>query len=115
MAFDIFDDRPGEAFELPEGATSLTLLQVVYRSAALPLPTRMRAASIAIAYEHPKLAVTAIIDDGGFAERLDRALLRSAGPKVIEHAPQVREPLPPTGPRPTPMSAPFPMERHRRA
>jgi hypothetical protein len=104
-----------EALELPEGGTSLTLLQAVYRAPELPLPTRMRAASIAIAYEHPKLAVTAILSDDSFAERLDRALARTAPPKVIEHAPQVREPLPPTGPAPRPLSAPFPMERHRRA
>jgi hypothetical protein len=99
---------------LPPDATSLTLLRAVYRSAALPLPTRMRAAAMAIAYEHPKLAVTAILSDDSFAERLDRALARSAGPKVIEASPAPRE-LPPSGPRPTPLGAPFPMERHRRA
>jgi hypothetical protein len=56
--------------------------------------------------------VTAII--GGFAERLDRAIARSYGPKVIEHAPAERRELPPTGPRPTPLNAPFATERQRR-
>ena len=107
--------EPQAQFELPPDGTSLTLLQVVYRSAALPLPTRMRAAAIAIPFEHPKLAVTAVIGSDDLAERLDRAIARTNGtPKVIEAAPIQRE-LPPTGPRPTPMSAPFPMERHRRA
>jgi|SRR5436190_883183 hypothetical protein len=109
---------PAAELELPEGATSLTLLQAVYRAPELPLPTRMRAAAIAIAYEHPKLAVTAIIGSDDLAERLDRAIARANGTasatKVIEASP-VREPLPPTGPRPTPLGAPFPTERHRRA
>jgi hypothetical protein len=67
------DDR----FELEPNATSLTLLQKVYRSAAIPLTTRMRAAMAALQFEHPKLAVTANVESGDFAVQLDRAIERS--------------------------------------
>ena len=62
---------------LPEGATSLTLLQQVYRNPSLPLPTRMRAAGMALPHEHPKLAVTAMVTNDDFAVQLDRAIERS--------------------------------------
>ena len=108
--------------KLLSGSTSLDLLRAIYQSPELPLPTRMRAASMAIAYEHPKLAVTAIIDDDGFAERLDRAIARSGlapkhQPKLIEAQSETvaepAEPLPPAGPSPTPMAAPFASFRRR--
>jgi hypothetical protein len=92
---------------------ALGFLRAVYLNRTLPLPLRMRAAETALPFEKPKLAVTAIVDGGDFADRLDRALLRSAEPqpKVIEHSPQ-RE-LPPMGPKPTAMSAPFAHEKRR--
>jgi hypothetical protein len=72
--------------EAPEGRTALELLQEVYRNKLAPLSVRMRAATIAIQYETPKLAVTGYLrDDAGFAAALDRALARSnAVGKVIE-------------------------------
>jgi hypothetical protein len=105
----------GEGLEVPADATPLDFLFAVYRSAAQPMSRRLKAACEAAAYCHPKLAVTAMVGSDDLADRLDRAILRSNGaaPQTIDHAPQ-RE-LPPTGPRPTPLGAPFPMERHRRA
>jgi hypothetical protein len=67
-----------ERFELDPNATSLKFLQTIYRSSAVPLTTRMRAAIAAIQFEHPKLAVTATIDgNNDFAAQLDRAIDRS--------------------------------------
>jgi hypothetical protein len=66
-----------ERFELEEGATSLKLLQAIYRSPAAALTTRMRAAIAAIQFEHPKLTVTATVNGGDFAVQLDQAIERS--------------------------------------
>jgi hypothetical protein len=59
----------------------------IYRSTAIPLTTRMRAAIAAIQFEHPKLAVTATMEAGDFADQLERALKRSS--EVIEAAPSI--------------------------
>jgi hypothetical protein len=47
----------------------------------------MRAAIAALQFEHPKLAVTASIEAGDFADRLERALQRSS--QIIEAAPSI--------------------------
>ena len=74
--------------ELPSDGNSLNFLQAVYRCDGLPLSTRMRAAVAALPFEHPKLAVTALISDQSFAAKLERAVLRSeqvrSQPRVIE-------------------------------
>jgi hypothetical protein len=70
--------------EAPVGETALGLLQAVYRDKRVPLPTRMRAATIAVAYETPKLCATAIMrDENAFAGALERAIQRSAAGKVV--------------------------------
>jgi hypothetical protein len=78
-----------ERFELEEGATSLKFLQAVYRSSKVALSTRMRAAGMALQFEHPKLAVSANVPwDAEFGFRLDQAIQRSGTtPKLIEHQP----------------------------
>ena len=73
-----FGDDP-ESIELPPGALSLEFLQAIYRSSAQPMSRRLKAASIAIGYESPKLAVTAVVEgNDSLAARLGRAIERSA-------------------------------------
>jgi hypothetical protein len=75
-----------------DGETALELLQAVYRNKRAPLSVRMRAATIAIQYESPRLAVTGVLrDDAGFAAQLERALIRSNTGKVIELKPNGEE------------------------
>jgi hypothetical protein len=69
-----------------EITSSLDFLRQVYRDVSLPLSTRMRAASIAIQFECPKLGVQVNIDGSDIAARLDRALARS-GMKVVNGGP----------------------------
>ena len=72
--------------EVLVGRTALELLQSIYRDPSQSIGVRMRAATIAIAYESPRLAVTAYLSNADeFASRLDKAILRSHPPKVIEH------------------------------
>ena len=87
------DDDGSAELELAPDEASLDFLQKVYRSSRQPLSVRMRAASIALPFESPKLAVTTILDEGDLAERLERAILRStAPPKMIEHNPNESAP-----------------------
>jgi polysaccharide pyruvyl transferase WcaK-like protein len=76
-----------ERFELEEGATSLKLLQAIYRSPSVALSTRMRAAIAALQFEHPKLAVAVTVNAGDFADQLDKAVERSR--RVIEAKPMI--------------------------
>jgi hypothetical protein len=71
--------------EGPEVGDSLDLLQSIYRDVATPMPTRMRAAALAIAYERPKLAVTGRVDMRGFGDALD-AVIAKGRPKAEQSA-----------------------------
>jgi hypothetical protein len=84
-----------EDIEAPvTGRSSLDLLQAIYRCPDQPLHTRMKAAIAALPYEHPKLAVTAVLDGTeDLGARLSRAIQRSA--KVIEL--RAMAPMAPTG------------------
>jgi len=72
--------------EASEPSSALEYLQDIYKGRRVFDPQRVRAAALEIAYESPKLAVTAHIAEDSFAERLERALARSGmTPKRIEH------------------------------
>jgi hypothetical protein len=74
----LVEDEPKRIeIEIEPNATSLTLLQQVYRNPSLPLPTRMRAAGMALPHEHPKLGVSVTVNASDFADQLDRAVERS--------------------------------------
>ena len=98
-----------QLIELEPNGTSLNLLQAIYRSSAIPLMTRMRAAIAAIQFEHPKLAVMATIDGKDFGDQLERALKRSS--EVIDAAPAPIESKPTTNAALKPM---IPDRRYRR-
>src|SRR5262249_29772909 len=69
--------------------SALGYLQSIYRDPLQPAVVRMRAATIAIAYESPRLAVTAYLSNADdFAARLDRAIEQSRSPKIIDHRPE---------------------------
>jgi hypothetical protein len=86
---------------VPENAHAL--LKAVYQCPEVPLSVRMRAAMACLPFETPKLAVTAQVSEGNFAELLDRRLKRleelklidANGAKVIDAKPQPVETKPP--------------------
>jgi hypothetical protein len=86
-----FDPPP----EGPPAETSLALLQAVYRDPSIPLQTRMRAATVAIAYEHPKLSVAMTANYRGMGNAIDAARAKldakrlepAAEPASVQSAP----------------------------
>ena len=58
----------------------------LYRNPEVPLPVRMKAATIAIEYEFPRLAVTATVNAGDFADQLEKAVERS---RMVEANPMI--------------------------
>jgi hypothetical protein len=73
----------GAEATLPPDATSLDFLRAVYRDARQPMSMRMRAAIAALAFEHPKLSVTANINTG-FADRMEQMMERRGMRSVID-------------------------------
>ena len=55
---------------------ALGYLQMIYRDPQLSTAVRMRAAGLALPFESPKLAVTAMVSEQDFATVLDRRLKR---------------------------------------
>ena len=82
---DRIEAQQADAAETFKGSAH-DLLVATYQGRYRPTPMQLRAAAIAIAYESPKLAVTAYVADmDDFAARLERALARSGVmPKLIE-------------------------------
>jgi hypothetical protein len=74
------------AIEVAPDGTSLDLLRAIYRRVDLPLSTRMRAATAALPHEHPKLAVTTVVNAGDFADQLEKAIERS---RMVEAKPTI--------------------------
>jgi hypothetical protein len=70
----------------PENTNSLEYLQRIYRDQTQPHAIRMRAAIEALPFEHPKLSAVGVgyFTGDDFASRLDRAIDRSNGAKLIE-------------------------------
>jgi hypothetical protein len=75
-----------------DDATSLDLLQAVYRNPALPLSVRMSAAKSALAFEHPKLAVIATVGVG-WGSRLNAAMKAVGRSPVIDAKPIPQAPV----------------------
>jgi hypothetical protein len=85
--------------------TPLEFLRSIYMDEDIPLPTRIRAATEAAQYTHPRLAMVAVAhgrDD--FASLLDRAVARSNAARSGCHEMKVIEakPEPTILPDPTP-------------
>src|SRR5262249_37439736 len=74
-----------DPLKLDDKALSLDGLQAIYRNAGLPLTTRMRAMIAAIPFESPKLIATAVMNEGSFADLLDRRLKRIEQMKLLEN------------------------------
>jgi hypothetical protein len=116
MFSNLFEDRKHqpENVEIGPNDISIDLLRAVYRNSALPLHTRMRAAMACLKHEVPALIATAVVNEGSFAELLDRRLARLNEMKLIEHKSAngnevITEPTPeptptPTAPLPAPLS-----------
>jgi len=107
-----------EELVMPPEASPLDFLRAVYQNPKLELAVRMRAAVEAAQYMHPTFKATAmVVANDSFAARLEAAIARSgASPKLIEAQSETvvePAPLPPVGPSPTPMAAPFASFRRR--
>jgi hypothetical protein len=74
---------------------ALEYLRSVYNDPLETTFTRVRAAQIAIEYERPRLAVTALINGQAFADQLDRAVARSQTVMKIIDAKSEKPVIPP--------------------
>ena len=64
---------------------ALEFLQAIYMNDELPLLTRVRVAIACLPFESPKLIATAVMNEGSFAELLDRRLKRIEEMKLLEN------------------------------
>jgi hypothetical protein len=88
----------GEGLIVANDASPLDFLMAIYRDPQQPMSRRLRAASDAAQYVHKQLKAMAIVNNGDFAERLDRARERSdrvmkvIQARPIEHRPEPEKP-----------------------
>jgi len=82
---------PNDPYAIPEPdepqsqkLDALRYLQMIYRDPQLSTAVRMRAAGLALPFESPKLAVTAVVSEQDFATVLDRRLKRIEEMKLLE-------------------------------
>ena len=90
MFADLFEEKKKlkpENVEIGPTDLSIDLLRAVYRNNALYLHIRMRAAISALKHEVPALIATAIVEEGSFAELLDKRLKKISEMKLIESKP----------------------------
>jgi hypothetical protein len=80
----VYQAQGDKQLDLGPTASSLDLLQAIYRDPSIALTTRMRAAMAALPHEVPRLAVTAQITEQDFATLLDRRLKRLEELKLLE-------------------------------
>lgn len=79
----MFDEAENWEQELNVSGDSYDFLTSVWKNPRAPFNARKRAAEMCVAYDRPKLAVTENITiDGTFADRLERALMRSRDPNA---------------------------------
>src|SRR6516225_3583365 len=104
--------KQSDNIEIGPNDISIDLLRAVYRANHLPLHTRMRAAMAALKHEVPALMATAIVNEGSFAELLDRRLarMREIENKTINGNEVITSPTIDPPPTPTP-SLPAPLSR----
>ena len=103
MVLDRIEAQKDKQLDLSPTATALDLLEAVYRNPAQELHTRIRCAMACLPFQSPKLLATAIVNEGSFADLLDRRLKRldemklveADGAKVIDAPPQPVETKPP--------------------
>jgi hypothetical protein len=107
-------NKQSDNIEIGPNDISIDLLRAVYRNSALPLHTRMRAAMACLKHEVPALIATAVVNEGSFAEILDRRIARLNEMKLIEYksangnevvtSPTIDPPPTPTPPTPSPLT-----------
>jgi hypothetical protein len=71
---DRIEAEQATVISIGPNATSLDLLQAVYRNPSIPLPVRIRCAGLALPHEHPRLMVQAQLTEDDFATILERRI-----------------------------------------
>jgi hypothetical protein len=85
---DYLDIDDADALVVAPDANPVDFLMALYRDVRQPMTRRLRAAIECAPYVHSTFRATAIIQGGDFAQRLERAIVRSKGNlKVIDARP----------------------------